>query len=263
MANVPVKTFYYQDELNDDFAGTNIKQKAISADYKFIRESRTFRFSSFFLTYFIAMPILLIRLRLVYGFRIKNRKVLRNVKGEAVFLYGNHTLFADSYIPQAGVTRTRKTLIMANPDATSIKGLKTIVAMLGAIPVPDANANYEATKNFMKALNYHVAQKRVIAIYPEAHIWPYYTGIRPFTSKSFIYPVNYNAPTIAMVTTFKKRRFVKKPRVMVTLSDVFRPQTGVSQSEARQILRDEVYNFMIEKASNPANYEYYRFEKIN
>lgn len=263
MANKEHKTIYYRDELNDDFAGTNVNGKHVNEDYVYVRKGLLFRVGSFLLTYLIAVPFLFLQLKLVYGFKVKNRKVLRKVRSKAVFLYGNHTLYADAYIPQAGVIRSRKTLILTGPDATSIKGIKTLVAMLGAIPLPDTSANYKAAKKFLKALDELVAQKRVITIYPEAHIWPYYTGIRPFTSKSFAYPVNYNVPTIAMVTTYKKRKLRKKPQLIVTLSEVMMPRQDVDKGVARQLLRDEVYNFMVIKAAEPTNYAYYRYVKID
>lgn len=258
MANAPVKTFYYTDPLNDDFAGTNIKQKPIDESYNFVRKGPLFRFFSFLVTFVIAIPILRLYLMFKHGFRVKNRKVLRKVRGQTFFLYGNHTHVADSFIPQAGVLLSRKVLIIANPDVTSIKGIKTLVEMLGAIPLPDPSLNYEASKNFVNGLKYHVSKKRAIAIYPEAHIWPYYTGIRPFLSNSFIYPVNFNAPVIAMTTTYRARKR-HKPAITVTLSDVFYPNTNVSKKDARELLRNEVYDFMIKTANDPLNYKYYEY----
>ena len=260
---VAKKVFYYKDLLHDDFAGTKIEQVPIDENYPYVRRGLFYRIGAFFLTYFFAIPILMLVLKIGYGFRVKNRKVLRKVRGKPLFLYGNHTQAADSFVPQAGVTLWRKVYILSNPDATSIKGIKTIVAMLGGLPLPDTKSNFRASANFMKALDYYVSRRKVIAIYPEAHIWPYYTGIRPFLANSFVYPVNYDAPSIAMVTTYRKRRFRKKPSMTVTLSEPFYPDRTLGKKEAREKLRDQVYQFMMRHSENSHNYAYYDYIALN
>ncbi|MDY0214304.1 MAG: hypothetical protein RBS24_02060 [Bacilli bacterium] len=254
-----VKTIYYRDLLHDDFSGTTISQVPIDENYKFVRKNIFFRIGAFILTFIIALPILFCILKIKHGVKVKNKKVLRKLKGKAYFLYGNHTQSADSYIPQVAINPFRKTYILSNPDATSIKGLKTIVEMLGAIPLPDANQNFKASKNFLKALDYYVNKNKVIAIYPEAHIWPYYTGIRPFLSNSFVYPVNYNVPALAVVATYQSRRFKKTPRLILTLSAPFYPDLTLSKKDARDKLRNEVYEFMKKEAASPLNHEYYLY----
>ncbi len=49
--------------------------------------------------------------------------------------------------------------------------------MLGALPVPDSISEY---KKFSKAYKKRISDGHPVVIYPEAHVWPYYTGIRPF-----------------------------------------------------------------------------------
>ncbi len=254
-----VKTIYYSDLLHDDFSGTKISQVPIDENYAFIRKGFFFRVGAFILTFIIALPILYLILKCKHGVRVKNRKVLKKLRGKPFFLYGNHTQAADSYIPQVLINPGRKTYILSNPDATSIKGLKTVVEMLGAIPLPDATKNFKATKNFLKALDYYISRNKAIAIYPEAHIWPYFTGIRPFTSNSFIYPVNYNVPVVAIVATYRKRRFRKTPRLIISVSDIYYPNPNLSKKEARQALRNDVYNFMVEKSNDPLNFEHYKY----
>jgi len=73
------------------------------------------------------------------------------------------------------------------------------------------------------------------------------------------YPVNYNAPVIAMVATYQKRKFRKTPRLIITLSDVFESDQSLPKKEAREKLRQQVYDFMKKHADNPANYAYYEY----
>ena len=76
----------------------------------------------------------------------------------------------------------------------------TIVEMLGAIPVP---GNKESMKNFLDAIKKRIENGNSITIYPEAHIWPYYTKIRPFKEVSFKYPVELNVPAFCMTNTYQ------------------------------------------------------------
>ena len=68
----------------------------------------------------------------------------------------------------------------------------------------------------------------MLAIFPEAHIWPFYTGIRPFSATSFRYPEKLNAPVVAMVTTYRKAArsvsLFRRPGMTVTLSEPFYPR---------------------------------------
>ena len=43
------KIYYYSDELNDDFAGTHIRQKPLPADYGYFPENPVRRFFGFLL----------------------------------------------------------------------------------------------------------------------------------------------------------------------------------------------------------------------
>ena len=58
-----------------------------------------------------------------------------------------------------------------------MKFLGNSIQLLGAIPIPN---NKNGMKNFINAIETHINKKHSITIYPEAHIWPYYTKIRPF-----------------------------------------------------------------------------------
>ena len=113
----------------------------------------------------------------------------------------------------------------------------------------------------MKALSLRIKQKRTVTVYPEAHIWPWYTGIRPFPAVSFAYPVKDGVPAVAFVTTYRKRKLFTKlpPLITVTLSEPFYPDCSLSKSEAREKLCRQVYDFMCEKAKRPDNYAYYDY----
>ena len=139
-----------------------------------------------------------------------------------------------------------------------MKGLKHIVEMLGAIPVPD---NRQAMKNFMEAVNKRIEQGYSITIYPEAHIWPYYTKIRTFKPVSFEYPVKLNTPTFCFTNTYQKYgKSQDKIRIVNYIDGPFFPDKTLGNKEAKQKLRDEVYSTMVERSKN-SNVECIEYRK--
>jgi 1-acyl-sn-glycerol-3-phosphate acyltransferase len=105
-------------------------------------------------------------------------------------------------------------------------------------------------------------KKQVIIIFPEAHIWPYYTGLRNFSSSSFFYPVKMNKPVIALAGTWRApKKAGKKPKITLHISAPFYPDANLERKEAEQKLRDQVYAFLKDKTSSKDNYEYIKYVK--
>lgn len=255
---MPKKIITYRDPLHDDFANNNIQAKSIPADFPFALKGPGWAILEFLLYRLIATPLVWIIGKVGFGLRIKNRRVLRKLRKTGFYLYGNHTQnMMDAYTPTLCVF-PHHAHIITSPDAVSIPLIRRIVQLLGAIPLPDTVKGF---KRFFSALSLQISRKRVVTVYPEAHIWPWYTGIRPFPDGSFGYPVRQGVPVVAFVTTFRKRRVFQKlwPCLTVTLSEPFYPETTLSEREARRLLRNQVYEFMIQKASDPENYVYYEY----
>lgn len=245
------KKFYYSDEINDDFAEMNIKTKSVDKNFKFIHKNPLWQLCSFILYYIIAFPIIWFFMRIIMRVKIVNKKALKKVKN--AFIYGNHTGILDAYIPSL-LTFPRKNKIIVGPNTVSIKGLKNITQMLGALPISNDTAG---TKKFLEAIKYY-GKKHDIIIFPEAHIWPYYTNVRNFKDSSFIYPIMLNKPIIVFFTAYTKPKgfcsFIRKANMTVYVSDPIYPDEGLSKQEAKKNLRDKAYNFMLDKTQY-SNYE--------
>lgn len=250
---------YYDNELTDDFAGNNIKQKKLGPRFKYIHRNIFWRFGSWFAYYFIAWPILGLIGSIKFGVRIKGRKNLKSLRKTGFFVYGNHSCWGDSFFTSTKVVCPKRAYIIANPDAVSLPFLKNFVQMIGATPLPDS---YQRTREFLDCINYRLKKKQVIIIFPEAHIWPYYTGLRDFSSSSFFYPVKTNKPVIALAGTWRApKKAGKKPRITLHISTPFYPDANLDRKEAEQKLRDQVYKFLKDKTSSKDNYEYIRYVK--
>lgn len=248
---------YYQDELNDDFAGTNICTKQIPPDFKYIHRNPIWMFIEFVFYRFIAQPLTALFNKIVYGTTVRNRKILKKVKG-GYFIYANHTQVpGDAFTPHMA-TFPKKPFIVVNPDATSIPFIQNIVVMLGAIPLPSCLTN---SRTYKACIMRRIQMKKVVTIYPEAHIWPYYTGIRPFSDASFAFPCEFDTPVFAMTSTYVKRKFFKRPKCIVYLDGPFYPDMSLSLPDRKEKLRNEVYQAMVER-SKLSNYDYIKYVKV-
>jgi len=252
------RTYYYKDELNDDFAGTDISRKDVKPNYRYIKKNPVWHFFAFILYRFIATPLVSLFQLIVYGLSIKNAKVLRGYRRKGYFLYGNHTLSAGDAFTPSLVAFPKKAYLIANADAVSIPVVGTIVEMLGGMPIP---VDYRALKNFNDAVDIRAKKGDVVTIYPEAHIWPYYTHIRPYKDVSFKYPVKTNKPVFCFTSTFQKRFLSKRPRVTVYVDGPFFPDESKSVKENQKLLRDKVYDTMVMRSKN-STVEYVSYIKI-
>jgi len=256
------KVFYYEDELSDDFAGLNIKRCTVDENFKYLREGLLWNVCSVVIYYFIAYPLIWFFMKVILQVRIVNKKALKQCKKTPCILYGNHTSFYDAFTPNL-ISFPRRNRIIVGAETVSIKGIKNLVQMLGAIPLP---TKVSGMKKFVKAVDFHHKHCN-ITIYPEAHIWPYYNGIRPFPDASFGYAIRHNCPVVAFFTAYTKPKgflsWLRKANITVYVSNPLYPDEGLTGREARKNLRDKVYNFMLEK-SNLSDYEvikYIRREK--
>ena len=109
-----------------------------------------------------------------------------------------------------------------------------------------------------EALEHHVKMRRGIVIYPEAHIWPYCTKIRPFGDAAFTYPAEMDVATVPFCVTYRKRRFRKNksPLMTVHVGKPIYPNMRKSLPERKKELRDRVYDYMIDRACEDENVEW-------
>ena len=140
-----------------------------------------------------------------------------------------------------------------------MKFLGNIVEMLGAIPIP---SNKEAMKNFLEVIEKRIKDGNSVTIFPEAHIWPYYTKIRPFKTVSFKYPVQLNVPTFSVTNTYQSYgKNNDKVKIVTYVDGPFFPDDGCkTMKEKQQNLRDKVYKKMVERSQN-SNIEVIKYAK--
>ncbi len=251
------KIIYYQDELNDEFSGDHIVAKTIDGSYRYYHKGIWKKFTHFFWYRMIATPLAFLYLKIKFRHKIINKKVLKNNKKQPYFIYGNHTHnMADAFIPSM-ISIPKDAYVVVHPNNVSMPFLGRITPSLGAIPLPDDKV---AMKNFTKCIEYRVNQKKCICIYPEAHIWPYYTKIRPFKSMSFSYPLHHNTLVYCFTNVYLKRKHSKNPKIVTYVDGPFYPNKELSMKEQREDLRNQVYEQMVER-SKLSNIEIVKYVK--
>ncbi len=251
-----IKTIYYQDELNDDFAEEKIESVIIDGSYKYIRNNPIWKIASFIVYRIIAIIPAFIYAKVKFNFKIVNKNLLKKCKDKGYFMYINHTQEILDTLTPTFVCYPKGAYIVAHPNNVSIKGLKTANKMMGALPIP---GDVESSKNFLEAIKTLIGKKKAIAIYPEAHVWPYYTKIRNFPKTSFRYPVKLNTPVYAITITYKEGKN-NKPNIVAYADGPFYPDKTKTTKDAEQELRDQVYEAMVKRSKN-STFEYIKYVK--
>lgn len=254
------KIVYYKDELNDEFSPTTKTSRKIDENYKYIHKNPLWNLCSFLLQNVISVPIKVLYSKIKFKIQYMGKEKLKPYKNQGYFIYANHTQpFADTFIPSNPIYPKRNFFIV-NPANVSLRPFRTIVEMLGALPTP---SNKITMKNFLDAIEKKINNNSAITIYPEAHIWPYYTKIRPFKSVSFKYPIQFEKPTFCMTNTYQSYgKNHDKIKIVTYIDGPFFPDKNLSIKEQKQDLRDKVYNTMVERSKN-SNIEHIKYVKTN
>ena len=240
-----MRVYYYENELEDEFSSASIKAKKIDADYDYSMDSAGRRFLHFFWYKIIAKPIARLFLQLKFRHRIVGLEKMEAVRGKGFFLYGNHTnAGADALIPTM-VSHPQDTYVIVHPNNVSMPVFGHVTPYLGALPLPD---DRESMKHFLDEIAKKIEQDKCVMIYPEAHIWPYYTKIRPFTDASFRYPVQLKCPVMCFTNTYQKRKHGQKPRIVTYIDGPFYPDESLKGKARKEALRNQVYEAMVERS---------------
>lgn len=253
-------TIYYRDPINDDFANNGIVAKPTPANWKYLHKNPFYKFFEFILYFIIAKPIVRLLNKIAYKQKFAYHLTIKKKDIKGCFIYANHTMdMGDAFTPNLIFAR-RKNSIIVDPAATSIPGIRTIVCMLGALPIP--SPNLELAMRFKHSIKTLVNKGQSVTIYPEAHIWPYYTGIREYSSSSFIYPVETNKPVIVITNTFVPKG-KKGFRLLTHIDGPFYPDIMLDKKSAKDKLRNQVYETMVKRSTEVPQFEHYKYFDLN
>ena len=239
------KVIYYDDELRDEFSLTQITPRRVDGEYVYCYDSLFKKFTHVFWYRVIFTPIAFFYTKIKFCHKVVGREKFKEHRKNGYFMYGNHTQdIGDAFMPNM-MNIPKTNYFIVHPNNISMPFLGRINPSLGALPLPDDMAAY---RNFLAAVERRIKEGNCVVIYPEAHIWPYYTGIRGFADDSFYYPVKYNTPVYCFTNTYQKRRISKKPRIITYIDGPFYPDESLPPRAQKKELRDRVYECMRERA---------------
>ena len=256
MEQEEMKVIYYENELEDEFSAAQITPRRIDGKYEYVggfgrKVSRLFWYRM------VAQPIGYLFLKIKFRHKIINRQCIKAAVGAGFFLYGNHTNeIPDALIPTM-ICHPVGVYVIVHPNNVSMPVLGRITPSLGALPLPD---DKDAMKHFGEAIRHHIERNKCITIYPEAHIWPYYTKIRNFRDNSFRYPVQHQVPVFCFTNTYQKRKRGKTPQMVTYVDGPFYPDSSLPAKEQRSKLHEQVLTTMKQRSKN-SNVELIRYVK--
>lgn len=258
------RVFYYESEEDDPIQTKEQERKekvSLPEGYEFIPKNPFVRLYS-------AILFRIFKLfgqyyeRVYWQTKFYGREKLKGARGNGYVMYANHTNpFHDVFGPALAADRRIFTII--SPVNLKLPGIGKYLPMIGGIPL---GTNAEEKKAMNEAVDMRLKkQKKCLVIYPEAHVWPYYTGIKKFPAgdKSFKYAVRNDLPIFTMTTTYHKRKDKKHgdlPRMDVYVDGPFWPDKGKTDDENRAKLAKEAYDSMV-KYSKKNTYNYFEYKK--
>lgn len=242
----------YYRSFTEDFVQTANQAKTVDEHYRFVHANPFYRLLSHLL-YGCGFLIALVYCRFALHLKVVNRARFPKDRKQGYFVYANHTQpFGDVVMPFLENPSRRKYWIGSSANL-GIPLAGRLLPMWGILPVPSSVGQMHA---FEDAVAQRVREGCGIYVYPEAHVWPWYTGIRPFAPVSFTYPVKLDAPVYVATTTYQRRRFGKRPRTTVYLEGPVGDNTGLTRRERKQALCDGVASLMQACAAKESRYAY-------
>jgi 1-acyl-sn-glycerol-3-phosphate acyltransferase len=249
-------TVRYYRTFQDDFVQTADQAYALPKDYEWVRRELPFRACSALL-YGIGLVCAEAYVRLGLRGSYRNRKALHRQSGGFV-LYCNHTHPTGDPFAPALATLPRRTYVIVSPSNLGIPVVGKLLPALGALPVPD---DLPGMRKLMKAVSVRLGQGECVVVFPEGHVWPYCTQIRPFPDSAFAFAVDNDVPAFCMTATYQRRRHGAKPRITYYLDGPFTADATLPHRQRLADLNRQVHARMCER-SRASTYEYVSYRAI-
>ena len=248
-----MKNIYYYEDFDSDVVTSKNQDFKLKKNYKWVHHNIFYKISSYLL-YYIFLFISFIYVKLILHVKIVNKKVLSGKKN--YFLFINHTQeVGDAFIP-ALITLPKRPYFIVNKANLGIPFLGKLLPMLGAIVVPEDLHNF---KYFKEAIN-NYEKNHPIVVYPEGHVWPYYTKIRSFKKGGFQLAIDENSEIYSATVTYQKRKYSKKPRIVIYIEGGYQVNNLLTKKEKVNDIINKVRNSMIIN-SGKSNVEYVTYKK--
>ena len=246
----------YYDDVTDDFVTSAHQDIRIPDDYQWEHSGWWWQARRVVVTALARVAGWFI-LHVGWHVRWVNRAALRNAGKGGYFLYANHTQPVGDPFLVLAAGQSRGFAAVVSGANLGIPFLGRILPWVGALPIPEG---MHGLARFNHAVRTQIDAGRYVAIFPEAHVWPYYTGIRPFSTAAFHYPVATQAPVYTMTVTYQHRRWGRHPRMTVFIDGPLRPNATLSRKQQQVQLADMVARQMRQRSAE-STYTYITYQR--
>ena len=189
--------------------------------------------------------------------RFQNRHVLKSFRHQGFVIYGNHTQpQGDAFTPMI-LLGWQGLNFICSPANLGMPILGKLVPYGGGLPIPNDIKHFGA---FQQAIATILQRQHALMIYPEAHVWPYYTQIRPFPLAAFHYPIANHCASFCLTTTYQASRWHRKPKIAVYVDGPFLPDAQLTPKTRQKQLAAAVHQKM-EQRSSASTYEWIHYRK--
>lgn len=191
----------------------------------FGKRSKIANFFSSLFYYGIAIPLLFVYNKLVYGLKISGRKNLKKLKKKGAISVSNHVHTLDCTM-NALAMFPRKVHFTSLKSNFHIPVAGGILHFVGVIPVADKVSEMPI---FLQEVKELVKKKRLLHVYAEGELVNYYAGLRDFSRGAFMIAREAQVPILPVVMSWRKRRGLyrlflpKKPCATITIGEPIYP----------------------------------------
>ncbi|MCI5879248.1 MAG: 1-acyl-sn-glycerol-3-phosphate acyltransferase [Bacillales bacterium] len=216
----------------------------ITDKYKFIK--RNFIFNLISNIIFIPIGILLYIInKVLFGFEVIDKRKI--IKDSGFVSVSNHihpmdcTMIGLIYYPK----RVYYPTIERN---FKIPFIRHLIRLLYAFPIPQ-NKKYK--DNFYKDINNALNNNKIIQMYPEGSMWPYYENVRHFKTGAFKMAVDANKPIQPIKFLFEENNgiyslYKKKKCIVAKVLDPIYPNNNLEYSLRIEDLKERCYKIIKE-----------------
>ncbi len=206
-----------------------------------------FRFFTTAFYYIVAVPLLGLFDRAVFGLHVRGRQNMRKLKGRGAVIVCNHVHNLDCTFV-ALLAAPRKLVFTSMEMLFSEPVVGPLIHCLGSVPVPAAPSRM---RRFLSELTGAVKNGRLACIYPEGELIPYCSQLRGFKEGAFTIAARAGAPVVPVVITARERKGLwkilkRKPCLTVTAGEPMYPDLDLEPRFAAHDLCGRVFGRMSE-----------------
>ncbi|MBD5429401.1 1-acyl-sn-glycerol-3-phosphate acyltransferase [Lactobacillus sp.] len=243
---------YYYHKLTDDLVESDNQNFSLNDNYQIINQNfpnKIVRTLAGSFAYLLSYGILHVK--------VVGKEKLVPYKHKGYFVFANHTQpINDAFMPLT-LLGIQDYYALASQSNWGIPFIGKYLLPYGGLPV---GKDLKQNVSLLKAIKLLIKQNKHIVIYPEAHVWPYYTKIRPFPTTSMNFPVTFKTPSFTMTTTYQKRKHSTKPKIIVYIDGPFFTDEKLPKKQQQMQLHEKIYQQLKQRAAT-SNCSLYHYQK--